>query len=79
VGLFYKEKIVVSPLKHVTLKTSSSGISKMWSTIFSPSKLTEIIGILFRFKFIKTQQNCSNVNFKDTGNTEKSVKIRIFS
>ena len=56
-GLFYKGKGVVSHLKHLTMKTSSFRISKMWSTIFSTSKLTEIIGILFRFKFIKSMKN----------------------
>ena len=33
----------VSLLKHVTPKSTSLGISEMWSTIFSPSKLTEIL------------------------------------
>ena len=39
--------------------------SAMWSTNFLPSKLTEILGNLFRFQFIKfeNQQNCSNVKY----------------
>jgi len=40
-------------LKHLTPKTTCLGISKMSSTIFSLSKLTEISGNLSRFQLIK--------------------------
>ena len=53
---FIKNNCVVSQLKHITLKTGSLGISKMWFTKFLPSKLTEIKG-----NFIKNKQNCRNV------------------
>ena len=38
VGLYRKHIGVVLQLKHLTPRTSSLGIFKMWSTIFSPSK-----------------------------------------
>ena len=57
-GLFNKHNCVVSQLKHLALKTTSLGISKMWSTSFKLSKLTEILGHLSKFQFIKNQQNC---------------------
>ena len=54
VGLFHKYNFVES---HLTRETRSLGFSKMWSTIYSPSKLTAILGNLFRFQLIKNQQN----------------------
>ena len=65
VGLFRKHNFVVSHLKHLTPKTAIPGISKMWSTIFLPSKLTEILGDS-RFKFIKTQMFNISIMLKDT-------------
>ena len=50
VGLFRKHNFVVSQLKHLTPKTAIPMISKMWSTIFSPSKLKELLGNLSRLK-----------------------------
>ena len=41
-GLFRKYDFVVSQFKHLTPKTTNLGVSKMWSTIFSPSKLTQM-------------------------------------
>ena len=35
----------------------------MWSTNFSPSKLTELSRHLPKFQFIKNQENCSNVQY----------------
>ena len=46
--------IVLSQLK--IPKTTSLGISKMWSIIFQ-----ELSGNLSKFQLIKNQQNCSNV------------------
>ena len=43
-GLFHKHNFVASQSKHLTPKTTSDGIFKMWSTIFLPSKLTELSG-----------------------------------
>ena len=60
-GLIRKYNFVGSQLKYLTLKTTSLEISKMWSTIFSPLKLTEILGSLSRFLLIKNQQNSLNV------------------
>ena len=60
-GLFCKHYFLESQLKHLTPKTTSLGISKMWSFIFSPLKLAEKLGNLSRFQFIKNQQNYSNV------------------
>ena len=48
-GLFRIQDFVVSQLKHLTPKTTSLGISKMHGLPFSPSKLTEILGNLFKF------------------------------
>ena len=42
-GLFRKYNSVVSQSKHLTPKTTGVGIFKVWSTIFMPSKLTEIL------------------------------------
>ena len=42
-GLFRKHNCVVSQSKHLTPTTTGVGIFKMWSTIFLPSKLTEIL------------------------------------
>ena len=58
-----KYDFVLSQLK--IPKTTSLGISKMWSIIFSPSKLTEISGNLAKFQLIKNQQNCKNVKKVD--------------
>ena len=41
-GFFRKYDFVVSQLNHLTPKTTNLGVSKMWSTIFSPSKLTDM-------------------------------------
>ena len=61
-GLFRKHYFVASQLKHLTAKTASLGLSKMWSTNVVPSRLTEIIGYLSRFKLLKVnKQNCLNV------------------
>jgi len=39
-GIIYKTLYFeVSQLKHLTQKTTSLGISKMWSTIFSPLEI----------------------------------------
>ena len=70
-GLFRKHDFVVSQLKYQTTKTTSLGNSKMWSLFFSPLKLTEILGNLFRLQFFKNQQYLSNVykiyvKFKNT-------------
>ena len=62
-GLFRQYNFVVSQLKHLTPKTTSFEISKMWSTNFLPSKLSEILGNLSIFQFIRSQQNCSNVKY----------------
>ena len=35
----------------------------MWSTNFSPSKLTELLRYLPKFAFIKNLENCSNVQY----------------
>ena len=35
----------------------------MWSTNFSPSKLTELLRYLPKFPFIKNLENCSNVQY----------------
>jgi len=40
-----------------TVKITSLGNSKMWFTIFAPSRLTEILRNLSRFLFIKQQRN----------------------
>ena len=57
-GLFRKYDFLLTAVKHLTLKTTSLGISTMWSTILSPSKLTEILENLSTFKLSKKQQNC---------------------
>ena len=68
-GLFRKYNFVVSQLKHLTTKTSSLGISKIWSTIFLPSKIDEDISkfvqILVNKKFTVKMLNIF-VSFKDT-------------
>ena len=62
--IFRKYNFIVSQLKHLTPKTSSLGIFKLESTIFSPLKLTEILGNLSRFQIVKNKQNFSNVQSK---------------
>ena len=62
-SFFRKHNFVVSQLKHLTPKTTSLGISKMWSTNILPLKLTEILGNRPRFKFIRNQQNVSNCHY----------------
>jgi len=66
VGLFRKHDFVVSQLKHLTSETAIPEISKMWSTIFLPSKLTDILGDLSSFQIIKTQMFNISIKFKDT-------------
>ena len=48
------------PVRKLKPKTTSLRIYKMWSTMFLPSELTEILGNSSRIQFIKTQQNCSS-------------------
>ena len=60
--LFRKYNFVVSQLKYLTPRTTSLGISKMWSTNFLPSKWTEIRGILSRFQFIKINKTVQMFN-----------------
>ena len=57
-GLFRKHNYLVSQLKN-----TSFGISKTWFAIFLSLKLTELLGNLSRFHFIKTQRNSSNVKY----------------
>ena len=57
-GLYCKHYFVVKQSKHLPPKTASLEISKMWVSIFSLSKLMEILGNLSRFQNIKNQQNC---------------------
>ena len=77
-GLFSKHNFVVSQFKHLTPKTTSLEISKMWSIIFSASKLSEILRNLSRFQFIeinKTDQMFNIfVNFKDTKKVDHILK-----
>jgi len=59
-GLFLKYNFVVSRL---TPKTNSLVNSKMWSTIFFPSKLTAILRNLS--SLLNLKKNCSNVKYVD--------------
>ena len=51
-------------------KTTSLGVSKLWSTIFLPSKLTEILEICQDSSLLKINKTVQmfniSVNFKDT-------------
>ena len=66
-GLFRKYYFVSSQLKHLKPKTIGLGISKMWSTIFSPSILTKISGNLSRFQLKINKSNCTNVKYPNFG------------
>ena len=62
-GLFRIHNFEVSQLKQLTPKTTIVGISKMWSTIFSLSKWTEISDS-FLLKIIKIDQKFNiSINF----------------
>ena len=62
-GLFRIHNFEVSQLKQLTPKTTIVGISKMWSTIFSPSKWTEISDSSL-LKIIKIDQKFNiSINF----------------
>ena len=69
-GLFRKLNFAVSQYKHVKPKTTSLGVSKLWSTIFLPSKLTEILEIFPDSCLLKINETVQMfnifVNFKDT-------------
>ena len=61
--LFRIHNFEVSQLKQLTPKTTIVGISKMWYTIFSPSKWTEISDY-FLLKIIKIDQKFNiSINF----------------
>ena len=57
-GLFRKHNFGISQFKHLTPKSSSLGISKMWSTICLESSLLKINKTVQMFYI--------SVNFKDT-------------
>ena len=71
----------------ITVKTCNTenyyslGISKMWSTIFSPSQLTEILGNWSRFQLIKIQKTVqmfnSSVNIQDTKKVDLILEISL--
>ena len=60
-------------------KTTSLGVSKLWSTIFLPSKLTEILEICQDSSLLKINKTVQmfniSVNFKDTKKVDHILKI----